>query len=100
MCKINRILSVVEYMFPDTAVSIGTKHKHSSIITVLLNGRSEFNPAIHRRDMVDCMLHFNLYVKLLDNGLYESGSHEESNNTTRTEVNPGMAITEMAFTLL
>jgi len=99
MCDLNKILVVVNKMFPDSVVSLGTKHQHSSTVTVLLEGKHEYNPAEHRRDMVDCMLFFNLYVKRLNNGLYESGSHDENINITKTDIKPTIAITEMAYEL-
>ena len=91
-------LKVAETMYSDDNVSIGTVHKHSKDLTVLLNGRIVFSPARHRRHMVDCMLHFNLYVRKADDDMYESGSHDENNHTTCFSCSPLVAITEMAYT--
>jgi len=95
-----RELKVAEAMYPTENVSVGTVHKHSKDLTVLLNGRIVFSPTRHRRHMVDCMLHFNLYVRKADDDMYEAGSHDESNHVTRFDVSPQIAITEMAYTLV
>jgi len=63
-------------MFKDdnVAVSIGTRHKQSTELTVLLGGRVEFNSFKHRRDAFDVMLHYDLWVKP-HGEVYEAGSH-------------------------
>ena len=100
MCDFKKTLVVVEDMFPDATLAIRTKHRFSMALTILLNVRVEFNPVEHRRDMVDAMLHYNLYVKRLDNDTYEAGSHDPDNHVIGTGIRPGIAITEIAYAVL
>jgi len=93
LCK---TLKVVETMFPDNVVAIGTKHRYTKELTVLLDGRIEMNPVHHRRDAFDTMMHFDLYVKRLDDGFYECGKHGDSTTSIKRE-SPTLAITMMAY---
>jgi len=101
MCNHTKMLRIANDMFsPDTVVSLGTRHLHTkhpetADITVLLGGRIEFNSYYHRRDMVDVMLHYKLYVVKLDNGRYRAGVHGTDYSVIKDL--PTTAITEVAY---
>jgi len=100
-----KMLKIAEDMFKNDGmvVSIGTRHLHTkhpseADVTILLGGSIEFNSYNHRRDMVDVLLNYNLYVKLLDNGRYQAGVHDTKFSIT--EDKPTTAITEMAYAII
>lgn len=98
-----KMLTVAEFMFSDTIVSLGTRHLHTkhpkeADVTVLLGGRVEFNSYLHRRDMVDVLLEFNLYVKLLENGRYQCGQFNSFDFVVKDT--PTTAVSDMAFWLV
>ena len=74
---IDKTYKVVQDMFKgtNTVISRGTKHPLSSVLTILRDGRDEYNPAEHRRDCFDMMLHYNLYIIKDSDGMYIAGEH-------------------------
>jgi len=99
MCDLNKMLIVAHHFFENDRIilSIGTKHQHTMDQTLLIDGRIAFNSYEHRRDAFDVMIKFNLYVKKLENGQYESGSHDSLIKETYIADKPIIAITEMAY---
>jgi len=100
MCEldlVDKTLKVVEAMFEDvpTIISKGMKHSHSNIVTVLRDGKDEYSPSEHRRDCFDMMLHFDLYVKKTEDGMYMAGKHGSDFQVTATR--PTVALVLAAF---
>ena len=98
-----KMLVIAEYVFrnEDMSVSIGTKHAQSNELTVLIaGGRIEYNSFKHRRDAWDVAIKFNLYVKKLEDGTYEAGTHDVKDERTFVSVSPTVAVSEMAFLIL
>jgi len=106
MCDLKKMLVVANDMFKDQemVVSVGTRHLHTkhpseADVTILLGGHIEFNSYEHRRDMVDVMLRYDLYVKKLKTGIhagrYQAGIHDTGYFVIKDK--PTTAITEMAY---
>jgi len=103
MCDMDKMLVVASDYFSEeenTAVSVGTKHRHTTELTVLIAGRIEFNSYYHRRDAFDVMVKHDLYVKRLKDGRYESGLHDSNDNRSVVAHKPTNAITDMAYRLI
>ena len=101
--QVKKMLVIAEHVFRDEnmPVSIGTKHVQSKELTVLIaGGRIEYNSFKHRRDAWDVAIKFDLYVKKLEDGTYEAGTHDPKDNRTVTCVSPTVAVSEMAFSLI
>jgi len=98
---LEKTFEVVKEMYKDTRTNItmGMKHPHSNILTVLRDGRDEFNPSEHRRDSFDMMLHFNLYVFFESKtGMYVAGKHNSKNQFISSR--PTVALTLAAHNTL
>jgi len=106
MCDLKRMLVIANEMFKDDGmvVSIGTRHLHTkhpndADVTILLGGHIEFNSYFHRRDAMDVMLHFNLYVKKItegeNSGRYQAGIHDTGFFVIKDK--PTTAISDMAY---
>jgi len=98
-----KMLVIAERMFSDTIVSLGTRHLHTkhpkeADVTILLGGRVEFNSYLQRRDMVDVMLEFNLYVKRLESGRYQCCKFETAEYVVKDL--PTTAVSDMAYWLV
>jgi len=100
------MLVVANDMFKDRrmVVSVGTRHLHikhpsEADVTILLGGHIEFNSYEHRRDAMDVMLEYNLYVKEIKEGVnkgrYQAGIHDTGYFVIKDK--PTTAITEMAY---
>jgi len=103
--NLKRMLAVAENYFridrnspiTQAPVSIGTLHRHSSDLTVMVSGTIEFNSYLHRRDAWNILLHYNLYIKPIENGQFEAGSHNPNDHRTFVSIDPLKAITEFAY---
>ena len=101
MCNLDKLVSVVGEVNPNCEVSISTKHRYSEKSTIILNGRIEFNPAINESDAFETMIHFDLHVRKLENGLYESGQNNPGHNKmTQIDSTPCAAISNMSIKVL
>lgn len=104
MYQTDKMLKIAQHMFRDEIVSLGsmhayTKNPQNTITTVLLGGRIEFNSYEHRRDAMDVMLEYNLYVKEIKEGVnkgrYQAGIHDTGFSVIKDT--PTTAVSEMAY---
>jgi len=108
MCDNDKMVVIATDMFKNKMiVSKGTRHSHTkhpeeADVTVLLGGRIEFNSYLHRRDMVDVMLQYNLYIKKIKTGTnagrYQAGVHDTIPSVIKDK--PTTAVSEMAYAIL
>jgi len=96
LIQLEMVAEIAKDMFPGTIVNIAPLYKHDMNLKCLLNGRQEWNPIDNRRHAWDIMIHYNLYVKKLDDGFWECGEHGDVEDTV-IDKSPLTALVYYAF---